>query len=183
MIAKLRAYWKNYAWQSFCATLTIFIILAVLSLQNAVVVASIGATAFIVFMKPRNAFAVPRNVIGGHLIGLISGSVLALIPHRSLLFAMILYALAVGCSLFAMAVTDTEHPPAAGTALSVAISGFQWETVAAVLTSVVLLALIQRLLRPYLLPGIRPPRMRSPGRCRARPRCYCSVLTRFVVAG
>jgi CBS-domain-containing membrane protein len=150
MLRKLRLHWRNYIWQSLCATAAIFAILVVLRMQGAVVVASIGATAFIAFMKPNNPFAAPRNVIGGHLVGLVSGALFAWIPQRSSLAAAILYALAVGLCMFAMAVTNTEHPPAAGTALYVATSGVTGRTVLAVVTSVLLLSLIQRLLRPYL---------------------------------
>ena len=40
------------------------------TIEHAVVIASIGATAFIVFTMPRNITAKPRRVIGGHLAGL-----------------------------------------------------------------------------------------------------------------
>jgi CBS-domain-containing membrane protein len=143
--------WRNYVWQSSCATVAVLAVLAVLDLQQAVIISSIGATAFIVFMKPRNPFAAPRNVIGGHLVGLVAGALCALIPHRSSLVAVALYALAVGLSLFTMVVTDTEHPPAAGTALSVVTLGPNRETVIAVVISIGLLVLIQRLLRRYLI--------------------------------
>jgi CBS-domain-containing membrane protein len=151
MLAQLRLYWKNYLWQSACATLAILVVLVVLNLGQAVIISSIGATTFIVFMKPRNAFATPRSVIGGHLVGVLVGGLLALVPHRSSWAACLVYALAVGGALLVMAVTDTEHPPAAGTALSVASSGGAWWiAVLAVLTSAVLLSLFHRLLRPYL---------------------------------
>ena len=75
-----RADWKNYLWQSLLAAVSMFLVLVLLSLQRAVIVASVGATAFIVFMKPGNPFAAPRNVIGGHLVGLAAGLIFALIP-------------------------------------------------------------------------------------------------------
>jgi CBS-domain-containing membrane protein len=62
--------WKNYLYQSFLATIVVFIVLLLLNMEHAVVIASIGATAFIVFTMPRNITAAPRRVIGGHLIGL-----------------------------------------------------------------------------------------------------------------
>jgi CBS-domain-containing membrane protein len=145
-----KAHWKNYLWQSLLATLAMFIVLALLSLQRAIIVASVGATAFIVFMKPHNPFAAPRNVVGGHLIGLASGLVFALIPRPSLTFHHVMCALAVGCSMLVMARTDLEHPPAAGTALSVALAGVSWQIAAAVVTSSVVMALIHELLQPYL---------------------------------
>jgi CBS-domain-containing membrane protein len=89
-------------------------------------------------------------VIGGHLIGLAAGAVAALVPARGSVAGIAQQALAVGLSLFVMAVARAEHPPAAGTALTVALYGISWQTGVAVLVSVSLLVLIQRLVRPYL---------------------------------
>ena len=52
----------------------------VLTMEHVVIIASIGATAFIVFLMPGNVTASPRRVIGGHVIGLISGYLVTLIP-------------------------------------------------------------------------------------------------------
>jgi CBS-domain-containing membrane protein len=145
-----KAHWKNYLWQSLVATLAILLVLAVLSLQRAIVVASVGATAFIVFMKPRNPFAAPRNVIGGHAVGLIAGIAFALVPHSSPAASMVLSALAVGCSMLVMALIDVEHPPASGTALSVVVTGVSWQIALAVMTSAILMALLHHFLQPYL---------------------------------
>jgi CBS-domain-containing membrane protein len=147
---KPKAHWKNYLWQSLVATLAMFLVLAVLSLQRAVAVASVGATAFIVFMKPHNPFAAPRNVVGGHMVGLIAGIAFALVPHSSPVASMVLSALAVGCSMLVMALIDAEHPPAAGTAHSVVVAGFSWQITLAVMTSAILMALLHHFLQPYL---------------------------------
>jgi CBS-domain-containing membrane protein len=147
---KPKAHWKNYLWQSLLATLAMILVLVLLSLQRAVAVASVGATAFIVFMKPGNAFAAPKNVIGGHTVGLIVGIAFALVPHSSSAASMVLSALAVGCSMLVMALIDVEHPPASGTALSVVVTGFSWQVVLAVMTSAILMALLHHVLQPYL---------------------------------
>jgi CBS-domain-containing membrane protein len=143
--------WKSYLWQSACATVAILVVLLVLNLEQAVIISSIGATTFIVFIKPNNPFATPRSIIGGHLVGVLVGSAFALLPHPTSWAVSVIYALAVGMALLLMAVTDTEHPPAAGTTLSVVMAGGTWRVaVLAVLTSAVLLSLFHRLLRPYL---------------------------------
>jgi CBS-domain-containing membrane protein len=67
--------------QSFLATLSVFTVLYFLSMQNVVIIASIGATAFIVFTMPDNITAQPRNVIGGQLVGLFFGFVFSLFPQ------------------------------------------------------------------------------------------------------
>ena len=147
---EFRKLWKNYLYQSFLATVVVFIVLLLLNIEHAVVIASIGATAFIVFTMPRNITAVPRRVIGGHLIGLFSGSLCAFIPHSSVLSSVIVYSLAVGISIFLMVALDVEHPPASGTALGVAITGFSLSVVIAVLTSSIVLSLAHLFSKRFL---------------------------------
>lgn len=150
MIEELRLFWKNYVFQSFFATLAMFIVLLFLNLQHVVIIASIGATTFIIFAMPNYITAKPRNVIGGHLVGLLSGSLCALIPHPSFLYSILVYSLAVGLSIFVMVVIDTEHPPASGTALSIAITGFSLSTAIFVIISITILSLIHHSFKPYL---------------------------------
>ena len=142
--------WKNYLYQSFLATVVVFIVLLLLTAQHAVVIASIGATAFIVFTMPRNITAEPRRVIGGHLIGLLSGSLCALIPQPSIFYSIIAYSLAVGIAIFLMVALDAEHPPAGGTALGIAITGFSPNVAIAVLTSSILLSLAHHFFKRFL---------------------------------
>lgn len=142
--------WLNYIYQSLLATLVIFVILLLLNLEHAVVIASIGATAFIVFAMPRNITAAPRRVIGGHIIGFICGSAFAFVPHPTILTAILVYSLAVGTAVFLMVALDAEHPPAGGTALGVAITGFSVSVMVAVLTSSIALSLAHRFLKKYL---------------------------------
>jgi len=150
MVEELISYWKNYVFQSLLVALTTFVVLLFLSLQEAVIVASIGATAFIVFAMPNSVTARPRNVIGGHLVGLLCGTLFALIQNSSFLYSAVAYSLSVGLSIFIMVVIDTEHPPASGTALGVAITGFSAAVVLAVMTSAVVLSLVRYSFRRYL---------------------------------
>jgi len=147
---EFRQHWKNYVLQSILATLAVFIVLYFLSLQHVVIIASLGATAFIIFAMPDSITAQPRNVIGGQLVGLFFGFLFSLIPHSAMLSSIIVYSCAVGASIFTMVVIDTEHPPAAGTALGVAITGISLEVFIAVITSIVLLSVIHVLFKPYI---------------------------------
>jgi CBS-domain-containing membrane protein len=147
---EFRQHWKNYVMQSILATLSVFIVLYFLSLQHAVIIASIGATAFIVFAMPDSITAQPRNVIGGQLVGLFFGFLFSLFPPAALIFSIIVYSLAVGASIFTMVVIDMEHPPAAGTALGVAITGISLEVFVAVGVSIILLSLIHKIFKPYI---------------------------------
>jgi len=150
MIEKLRSSWKSYILQSLLAAFTVFMVLLFLNIEHAVIISSIGATAFIVFAMPKSITAKPRNVIGGHLAGLLLGSLCTLIPQPSSLHSIAAYSLAVGLSILAMVITDTEHPPAAGTALGVAIKGFSLNIAIAVVTSVIILSLAHHFFKPYL---------------------------------
>ena len=150
MIDEFRLHWRNYVLQSLFATLAVFVVLYFLTLQNAVIIASLGATAFIVFAMPKALMANARNVIGGHVVGLFCGFVFSLIPHPTLFGGLVCYSAAVGLSIFTMVVTDTEHPPASGTALGVAITGMHPNVLVTVILSVVLLSLIHHFFKPYL---------------------------------
>ena len=79
------AHWKQYLIQSGYAALAVFIITIILS-SNPVVIASIGATAFIVFAMPENVAAQPKRIIGGHLLGFFIGSCFAVFPFMDILF-------------------------------------------------------------------------------------------------
>lgn len=142
--------WKNYLYQSFIAALVVFAVLQLLTAQHAVIIASIGSTAFIIFAMPKNITAEPRRVIGGHLVGLLSGSLCAFIPQPSVLSSIIVYSLAVAISIFLMVATDTEHPPASGTALGVAMTGFSLNVAIAILTSTITLSLVRHFLKKFL---------------------------------
>ena len=149
-IQELKPFWKNYVFQSLFATLAIFAVLLVLSSRQAVIIASIGSTAFIVFAMPNSVAARPVNIIGGQLVGFACGYLCGLIPHESFLISAVVYSLAVGLSIFIMAITDTEHPPASGTALGVAISGFSPRVLVALIASVVALSLVHHFFKRHL---------------------------------
>lgn len=147
---KFRLSWKNYIFQSLLAGLSVFIVFLFLNSKQAVVIAALGATAFVVFAMPTSITAQPRNIIGGYLVGFISGSLCSLIPHTTFLSSSIVYSLAVGLSIFVMVITDTEHPPASGVALGIAISGFSLEVIVTVFICVVVFSLIHYFSKQYL---------------------------------
>ena len=49
-----------------------------------------------------------------------------------------------------MVVTDTEHPPASGAALGIAVAGVSLHTIIAVIAGVVTLPLLHHFLSPYI---------------------------------
>lgn len=157
---RFKAYRWNYILQSLAATFILFLVLFLEdAAERAVIIAAIGSTTFILFVMPRSTAAGTRHVLGGHLIAVIIGGALAafststigqsLLNISPLIFEMEA-AFAVGLSVLAMAATNTEHAPAAGTALGVVVHTFSWGLVLFVLSSVVLLTIGHRLFRPWL---------------------------------
>jgi len=147
---KFRTSWRSYLFQSLCTVLAMLVVLLAFDLRQAIVITSLGATVFVVFMMPSSIPAQPRRVIGGHLVGLVSGSLLGLIPHDSAAGGILVAALAVGLAAFLMVVLNAEHPPAAGTALTVVVEGPSTDLVVGVLGSVVVLAIAHHFLKRRL---------------------------------
>ena len=155
--------WVYYVLQSLLATFTLFLVLLFL-INTPVIVAALGSTAFIVFAMPKNITAQPRNVIGGHVVGVISGAIctsLLLIPNISdslgITFDFLKIVAAsssVGLSIFIMVVTDTEHPPGCSTALGLVIHGSDVGDLATfsgfIIISAVIISLVKHLLNPRL---------------------------------
>lgn len=154
MLNEFRSYWKYFVFQSLLAAVSVYLVLIILNPDEAVIIASLGATAFVVFALPEKFTAHPRNVIGGHIVGLACGllgsGALEILPIRSDPIENAIYALAVGLSIFVMVISDTEHPPAAGTALGIATKGFNVPVIAGVLLFSILFSLIRWLLRNRL---------------------------------
>lgn len=157
-IREARIYWRNYIFQSLLATASLFCVLIFLEQAEEgkeVVVASLGATAFVVFALPNNLSAQPRNVIGGHIVGLACGCggywLLNLLPNPDQFIAEAgIHAITVGLAIFIMVVFDFEHPPAAGTALGAAIGGPGERLIISVLFFSIAFTVIRLLVRKHL---------------------------------
>ena len=150
----------QYIFQCGLATLALLIILIIEdAVLNAFVIAAVASSAFIVFVVPDSIAATPRRVIGGHFVAVLIGGALSFLLHSAFLAPLVdqnklvfdaMAALSLGLSILLMVVTNTEHPPAAGTALALLVQGFAWNLVFFVLLSVLLLSIIRMLLRPRL---------------------------------
>ncbi|HER24370.1 MAG TPA: HPP family protein [Candidatus Atribacteria bacterium] len=158
---KLEKYFSNYIFQSILATITLTIILYFENVfTHTAIIASLGATTFIIFAMPKYATAQPRKVIGGHTICIIVGifcfyfaSLAQNIESLFLthdVFRIFIPSLSVGLSIFIMSITNTEHPPAAGTALGIVVQGWSYSTILVILCTVSFLSLTKYLLKPYL---------------------------------
>lgn len=83
------------------------------------IIASIGATAVLVFAAPHSPLAQPWPVLAGNLISAVVGVTCAKLVHDPTLAA----ALAVSLSIVAMLMTHSLHPPGGGMALLPVLGG------------------------------------------------------------
>ncbi len=84
------------------------------------IVASMGASAVLLFAVPMGPLSQPWAFAGGHMVsGAIGITVAMLFPEQTLIAA----ALAVSLAIFAMYVTHSLHPPGGATALTAVMGG------------------------------------------------------------
>lgn len=142
--------WRRVLLQTLVATVSMMIGLFFLRWWGWPVATALASTNFVLFAMPHSPPARPRSAFGGHLIALLAGLACAYIPHASRFSTILVYALSVGLAFFGMLVTDTEHPPAAGTALSAVMIGWSWPFIGATLVGAALLILVQYVLKTRL---------------------------------
>lgn len=148
-------HWKSYLFQCMAASIAIFVLLLIVSIhKKPIIIASIAASTFIIFTIPSNFTARPRNLIFGHITGMLCGLFIAEMIVPNFIYHIVLidfwYALAVGMSIIIMVATDTEHPPAAGTALGVVTLGFSWKLVFTIVVSIIFLASVHKIFKKRL---------------------------------
>lgn len=150
----------RFAAQACLATLAMLAILTFVdSLSTAAIAAGLASSVVGIFIAPSNRTASIRSVVGGHGVALVLGSIFSVIllvgPAEAFLadwdyVRNLSYALAVGAAVLLMAITNTEHPPAAGTALGMASREFDILIFFSIIGAVGLLAILKLALRPYL---------------------------------
>ncbi|MDH3512576.1 MAG: HPP family protein [Gammaproteobacteria bacterium] len=155
-----RESFKRYALQCGLAGVAVLVLLLVLdAVTQTVLIASLGASAFIAFAVPRSLHSGPRHLIGGYVVGIVAGSGMAILNSAIVVSGdaathavMIIFgALAISLAMFSMVVTRTEHPPAAALALGLVLNEWNLLTLVVVLSGVIALSIIKRLVLPMLL--------------------------------
>jgi CBS-domain-containing membrane protein len=160
---KFRKNKVRYIFQCALATLSVFIILLAFDVMtNAVIIAALGSSVFIVFAMPEAQVSRLRFLIGGYIVGI---AVACLCHHLSLLSLwslmtwvpfihepshVVFGAMAVGLAIFVMVITDTEHPPAAGLTLGLIVSEWSYMTIVVVFVGIISLSVIKIVLKPVL---------------------------------
>ena len=120
----LRQHRKNYIFQPLLGA-GIIIILLLLSdlILSETIIASFGATVFIVSTMPLSTTAGPRYLIGGYACGIASGLLCSAITAALPVAPLAIFAgIAVGLTIFLTVALSVEHPPAAALALGLVLS-------------------------------------------------------------
>lgn len=151
----------RYIVQSIAAGSMLMVVLFFLNaVDHPAILATLGATFFIVFTMPRSYPASRRPLIGGYIIGISIGLVFHYFSANPIVTSyfvseqsrdMLFGALAVATAIFCMVCTDTEHPPAAGLALAILISEWDIRTIIFLLGVVVILSIIKQWFEPLML--------------------------------
>ena len=151
---------KRYALQCGLAGFVVLLLLLILdAVTQTVLIAALGASAFIAFAVPRSPHSGPRNMVGGYAIGIVAGCLMATLESAMNVqgagaahAVMVIFgAMAISLAMFTMVVTRTEHPPAAALALGLVLNEWNLLTLAVVMAGIVALSLIKRLVLPMLL--------------------------------
>lgn len=146
--------WRIYVTQSILAAMLLWVVLLAQDvLSNGAIVAAIASSVAIVFFVPHSVASSPFRIVGGHLAAVVAAymviGVALLFPDsvaNATWFNDLLGAVALGLVVLLMSVTNTEHAPAAGTALGLAVEGVPAEAVLFIVTAAVFVATARVLL-------------------------------------
>jgi CBS-domain-containing membrane protein len=132
-------------------------VLALYELFGGIIVASLGASSFILFATPHTQSSKAKNLIGGYICGAFSGVLFSYLHSVFMFdFSTMHLALIVGCAaaaaltMFLMVWAGVAHPPAAALALGLASNAPSLITAAAAVLGVCVLCMVRRVLRKYL---------------------------------
>ena len=157
---KFRRHYRQYIFQALLATVAMAVILLFVdSLSTAAIAAGLGSSVVGIFINPTGATARLRAVIGGHTMALLIGSAFSFVLFTggaesfftdNTQYLDLAMALSVGLLILVMAVTDTEHPPAAGIVIGMTSREWTPEVFGAILGALALLGVIKLVLRRHL---------------------------------
>lgn len=123
---------------AFAAILVLGLLLRLFPLDGLTVplLASMGASAFLLFVIPHSPMAQPWPLIGGHL----GAALVAVVVGHFAGDAVLSAAAGVGASVLVMQLLRCLHPPAAATALAVALSDARLDAAALIEVGVPVIA-------------------------------------------
>ena len=149
----------RYILQCLLATLVILLVMLLLdTVTQTVLISAFGASTFICFSMPHVRSSGSRYIIGGYIVGTVIGGfasqiadsvVFTAIPDEAIV--IVFGALATGLAIFAMVLTNTEHPPAAALALGYVLNEWDLMTMIAILVGIVLISTAKEVTRKWMI--------------------------------
>ncbi len=144
---------KTYIFQAVAAGVTLVaILIAEDAITNGAIVAAIASSVAIVFFVPHSVASSPYRIIGGHLSAIAAGlctvGILLLMPDSVAGNQWVIHAIqgtAIALVILFMTITNTEHAPAAGTALGLATS-MPRDSVIFIISAAVIIAMVRTVL-------------------------------------
>lgn len=151
--------YKMYVLQAAIAGCAVTAALFLFDVVNQpVIIASFGASAFIAFTMPHNTFSNSRHLIGGYACGVLVGCLMHYLTVLSLegyLVQTALHVLSAGLAviivMLLMTVTNTEHAPATSLAVGFVINDWSPYTVLFIMIGITVISAVQRILRPVMI--------------------------------
>ncbi|PKM95364.1 MAG: hypothetical protein CVU84_06710 [Firmicutes bacterium HGW-Firmicutes-1] len=136
----------KYISQCIISTTFLMVILLYVDIVlKATIIFSIGATSFIVFTCPKKRSSSTRCILGGYIIGALTGYFCNLIQYFIPTFPFaVTGSIAIGLSIFLMVILNAEHPPAAAFAIGMVIEKYSLVSVLLVIGIASILLLIKK---------------------------------------
>jgi CBS-domain-containing membrane protein len=159
--SKARGNGRYVALQCSLLFASLYIILMMDEFFGGVVVASLGASSFILFATPHTNASRARNLVGSYIFGASSGVLfsylyiaLSAFDYENRYIALIVLcavcAAAAALTMFLMVCTGLVHPPAAALAVGTASAANSLPMGVAAVLSVVVLCTVRGLLKKYI---------------------------------
>lgn len=156
---KFRSHKSKYIIQSIMGGLAVAAALMLFDVvSHPVIIASFGASGFIAFTTPKQKMAQPRCLIGGYVIGIIVGGLAHYITVLHLQNYMVdkglhIFAsgIAVAIAIFLMAITNTEHAPAAGIALGLVLNEWAPLITVKIMAGILVIVIIHKALKNWMI--------------------------------
>jgi CBS domain-containing membrane protein len=140
------------------------------------IVASMAASATLLYATPHSPLAQPWNLVGGHLVSALAGLICsALIPEPAMAAGV-----AVGSAILLMEFMNCLHPPSAATALMMTLVNSQfhdmnWKWAMVIVAINTGISLLLALVINNLLPGRRYPMRVMPVQTAPKPALFLSL--------
>ena len=155
---KNRKDFKSYIFQSFLTFICVGTALLLHGLFGGFIVASLGASSFIIFITPHTNSSRNRNILGSYACGAVAGILFSFLHRYAFAFNFegLDYALLLSCAAAAatttllMVTTGFVHPPAAALALGLANDPECLKTALAALIGAIMLCAARWLLRKHI---------------------------------